>query len=304
MYKYLQKHFNIPVNAVYGSDRSIRGYYDKDFNLEVAWDTDLLSGYTSIFLSKYLPGEKRLFEPAFLGIGKALRRIKPDVVMIVGNRPYFHHAAFRAALRNNYPIIFRAETISISNANNKVFQKVKDAVLRRKYKKIRKFLYIGKESLNYYQRLGIPEEKLIFSPYCVDKNRFDCEDTSRKQSRERTRMELGIPNDAIVLMFSGKLYQHKDPSAIILAVRGLADKMRERIVLIFMGDGELRNVLENVDSAGTPHVETRFIGFINQSGMSRYFHASDILIFPSKHERWGLVVNEASLPWDPMCCFR
>jgi glycosyltransferase involved in cell wall biosynthesis len=35
------------------------------------------------------------------------------------------------------------------------------------------------------------------------------------------------------------------------------------------------------------------IGFQNQKNLSPYFHASDLLVLPSRSETWGLVVNEA-----------
>jgi glycosyltransferase involved in cell wall biosynthesis len=33
-------------------------------------------------------------------------------------------------------------------------------------------------------------------------------------------------------------------------------------------------------------------GFVNQSGMGRYYAAADVLVLPSSHEPWGLVLNE------------
>src|SRR5262245_22758868 len=43
-----------------------------------------------------------------------------------------------------------------------------------------------------------------------------------------------------------------------------------------------------------PRVEVRFLGFQNQTQLSRYYHAADLLALPSRQlETWGLVVNEA-----------
>ena len=43
-------------------------------------------------------------------------------------------------------------------------------------------------------------------------------------------------------------------------------------------------------------IATRFIGFKNQHELSRYYHASDALVLPSRSgETWGLVVNEGLL---------
>jgi glycosyltransferase involved in cell wall biosynthesis len=41
-------------------------------------------------------------------------------------------------------------------------------------------------------------------------------------------------------------------------------------------------------------VDVRFAGFQNQSALSRFYHAADLLVLPSRTaETWGLVVNEA-----------
>src|SRR5215469_13286039 len=52
VYSAVQQQFRIPVTAIYGSDFSVAGYQDKEFNTFFAWDTDLLAGYDSVFVSQ------------------------------------------------------------------------------------------------------------------------------------------------------------------------------------------------------------------------------------------------------------
>ena len=49
--------------------------------------------------------------------------------------------------------------------------------------------------------------------------------------------------------------------------------------------------------AGLPVV---FTGFLNQSKLVNAFVAADILVVPSEHETWGVVVNEAM--WSGLPC--
>jgi glycosyltransferase involved in cell wall biosynthesis len=67
---------------------------------------------------------------------------------------------------------------------------------------------------------------------------------------------------------------------------------RDRVVIIFVGDGEERRVVEEQAGSGIP-VQVRFVGFKNQHELSPYYHAADVLALPSRSETWGLVVNEA-----------
>lgn len=41
--------------------------------------------------------------------------------------------------------------------------------------------------------------------------------------------------------------------------------------------------------------QTRFLGFVNQSGLPRVYCGSDLLVLPSEYEPFGVVVNEMML---------
>src|SRR5437879_171208 len=59
VYRHLAQKPGISVTVVFGSDFSIAGYHDREFGSNVAWDTDLVSGYTPIFLSRSCEGGAR-----------------------------------------------------------------------------------------------------------------------------------------------------------------------------------------------------------------------------------------------------
>jgi glycosyltransferase involved in cell wall biosynthesis len=68
---------------------------------------------------------------------------------------------------------------------------------------------------------------------------------------------------------------------------------RDRVSVVFLGSGQLQDELERL-ALEPPVVHAVFPGFQNQTQLSRYYHASDMLILPSREsETWGLVVNEA-----------
>jgi len=76
-------------------------------------------------------------------------------------------------------------------------------------------------------------------------------------------------------------------------VRALPESIRRRTIVVCAGDGALRGGLE-ADAARTPSVGLRVLGLQSQKALSRWYHASDLLLLPSRHsETWGLVVNEA-----------
>jgi len=294
VYRALEAKFGIPVNVIYGSDFSVKGYRDPEFKTKLAWDTDLLSGYSPIFLSRVSKGGARnAAEVTSRGLGKTLKQLSPKAVLVLGYGSGFHVAAFYEARRANLPIIFRGETTDYAKKRGIFKAFIRDRILRFIYKRCGKLLYVGQNSYKHFKRLGCPEEKLIFSPYCVNAGQFRLGDAAHTEMRHKMRQSLKIPEDQITLIFSGKLVHRKGPDLLLNAVRMMPPDLRSRVTLIFLGSGQLEKELRML-SGKSPSVKSVFAGFQNQSQLSDYYHAADLLVLPSRHsETWGLVVNEA-----------
>ncbi len=293
VYRMLQQCFGIPVTAIYSSDFSLAGYHDKEFRSTFAWDTDLLSGYTSLFLSRTSSnGSRSMKKISTGGIEKAIEKVQPKTVLLVGYAVPFYQKAFHYAWRKKYPILFRAETTDHALKRNWFKRWSRDKVLQWLYRRCHRLLYIGRHSYAHFKRLGCPEEKLVFSPYCVDTAPFQCEEKDRIRLRTTVRQNLGIEDDEIAFLFSGKQSFRKGPDLLLNATKRLPEEIRRKIAVLYMGDGELRGNLE-ICARQSPFIKARFLGFQNQSQLSGYYHAADLLVVPSRHsEVWGLVVNE------------
>jgi glycosyltransferase involved in cell wall biosynthesis len=281
----------VPIVALYGSDCSVTGYRDREFGTEFAWDTDLLSGYQAHFLNREPEGNGK--KSLFVRLRRRLKQLDPAAVMLLGYGTRFDRMAILAALSIGRPILFRAETTDHAGRRGRLAGWLRDSVLRAFYRRCRRLLYIGSRSLAHYRRLGCPEDRLVFSPYCVDTTPFRTSECDRAALRDGTRAQLGIGPDRIVLLFSGKLVPRKGVGMLPAAVRCLPPELAGRIVLAFLGEGELRLSLQQA-TVRSPAIETRFLGFQNQSKLSAFYHAADLLVLPSRQdETWGLVVNEA-----------
>jgi glycosyltransferase involved in cell wall biosynthesis len=292
VYRALAERFAVPVTVVYGSDCSVVGYQDREFGTTVAWDTDLLSGYTSRFLSRVSEGGARTPDGVSArGLARALRAVSPSAVLLVGYSPGFHRAAFLAAWRVGLPVLFRGETTDHARRRGVVTTRARDLGLRWLYRRCARLLYVGRRSHEHFRRLGCPAERLVFSPYCVDTTPFRCGETARARLREAGRRALGIAPGEILVLFAGKLSPRKGPELLVRAI-GEGSSIRGRLRLAFVGDGARREALR--DLAGRLGVRASFVGLEGQAGLSRWYHAADLLALPSLHsETWGLVVNEA-----------
>ncbi|MDB9374999.1 glycosyltransferase family 4 protein [Nodularia sphaerocarpa] len=294
VYRNLSREFNIPITVIYGSDFSVVGYQDKEFGAKFAWDTDLLSGYSSKFLSHVKTGGAQSFEEVSAqGLAATLKEIQPKALLITGYNHRLYQGAFYQGWKLQIPILFRGETTDYAIKRNKIKCLVRDRTLSLLYNSCSKLLYIGQNSENHFQHLGFSEPKLVFSPYCVDTQPFKLEIADRKLLRNTTREQLNITDTQKVLLFSGKLSYRKGVDLILPAIEKLPQEIQKQLVVLFLGNGELKSQLEK-QAQVLPDTKVHFLGFQNQTQLSDYYHAADILVLPSRYsETWGLVVNEA-----------
>jgi len=293
IWRLLGERHGIRVTAVYGSDFSVAGYRDREFGSQFAWDTDLMSGYEPVFLSRSAEGGAKTAEAVRTrGLKRALRAAHADAVLLVGYSPLFYGAACAHALGLGIPVLFRGETTDHARSRGGLAAFVRDQALRRLYARCARVLYIGERSRRHFERLGCRAEKTVFSPYGVDTTPFRCDAGARRELRGATRGRLGIDPAERVLLFCGKLSPRKGVDRILPALAGLARSTGLRARALFLGSGELESALrEQARATGVP---ATFTGFQNQSRLSGHYHASDALVLPSRHsETWGLVVNEA-----------
>ena len=293
VWQYLNQVLGIPVTVVYGSDFSVEGYRDKEFGISIAWDADLLEGYKSIFLSKSREGgAKSDLEVNVKGLEDVIFRLNPTAILSVGYSPKFHSDAVRVAKKIGIPLMFRGETNDQARVRSPLKRLIRYIYLKLFYTNFSALIHVGKQSEKHYKKLGFKTDFQFLSPYCVDPKPFQTDEFSRLACRNKVRKEIGANEDQIVLMFCGKLSPRKNPGLILEAVKGLDSSKHANFFILLVGDGELRQKLEN--EAKRLNIALKHVGFKKQYELSPFYHASDLLVLPSKlGETWGLVVNEA-----------
>jgi glycosyltransferase involved in cell wall biosynthesis len=101
-----------------------------------------------------------------------------------------------------------------------------------------------------------------------------------------------VPEDAVVAIFCAKFLERKRP---LDAVRAFAKANVPGSYLVMVGGGPLAASLkEEVARLGIGE-RVRFTGLVKYSRLAEFYAASDVLVFPSEHEPYGLPVNEAMI---------
>ena len=306
VFKELAGHPEIDLRVYFCWDFGVKGpSYDSGFNQKIKWDIPLLDGYRYEFLKNFSlrPGSGKWDYEINPGIIKEIWKENYDAILIYGWNSLTSWLAFFTAFLTKTPVFIHGENPLNQESLKSHFKiKIKKIILGFLFKRISAFLYIGEENKGFFKYYGAPEDKLIFCPYAVDNERFmesSREYTNKKRIYE-FRKELGINEEAIVILFMGKLIEKKRPLDLLKAYEFLNSKFHIlNSSLLFVGDGVLRLELEKyVKDNNLKNVY--FAGFKNQTELPKYYTLADVLVLPSgAGETWGLAVNEAmcfSLP--------
>jgi D-inositol-3-phosphate glycosyltransferase len=122
------------------------------------------------------------------------------------------------------------------------------------------------------------------------------------------RLSLGLPADADVLMFAGRIQPLKAPDVLLRAVAVLLDEtpsLRSRLVVPVVG-GPSGTGLEHPESLAQLAAElgvddvVRFVPPVAQAELARWCAAATLVAVPSYNESFGLVAAEAQATGTPV----
>ena len=151
-----------------------------------------------------------------------------------------------------------------------------------------------------------PADEITVIPPGVDLETFA---PDPRQPRVPSRTVLGLSEDAEVLLFVGRLQQHKAPDMLLRVGAELIARQparRDRLVLAVLGGPSGRT------STGHPHelhdlaVElgvsdnVRFVPPVDRPTLAEWYRAADLVIVPSHSESFGLVAIEAQACGTPV----
>lgn len=138
----------------------------------------------------------------------------------------------------------------------------------------------------YRETVGIPADRLAMIPSGI------ADEEPPSIDPIAVKAELGIPAEAPMLLFAGRLYPQKGVIDLLKAA-DLLQHVRPNLTTVIAGDGPLREELEGVADAfelqSTGRV--RFLG--HRDDVPRLLLAADALVLPSSFEGMPNVVLEA-----------
>lgn len=285
------------LHVVYASDSSVRGYADKDFGQNIAWDDPMLSGYEYTILNCEKGPIEKWGSLTGEGVKEILNKFEPSVVLLVGLNYKYDLVAYYHAVRKGIPVWLRCETQDYAVYRSKPKAAYRSLIYRLAYLGLNRIFYIGELNKKHYLDHGVSKSILRPARYGT-LDRFGAMSRAEKEHlRSNARERAGISPESFVIGFSGKFIEKKNPKILFQMLDFLPHELRKKVHLYLMGSGKLEKELKALasDVLAKYGVKTYFPGFVNQSQLPAHYLAMDIMILPSRRmgETWGLVSNEA-----------
>ncbi len=119
--------------------------------------------------------------------------------------------------------------------------------------------------------------------------------------QEVARAELGVPRDAVLLLFVGRIQPHKGPDVLVRAAAELARRrpdLRDRLVVGILGGASGSGVrspmgLDALAERRGIGANVRLVPPVDRATLAQWYRAADVVAVPSHSESFGLVAVEA-----------
>lgn len=172
----------------------------------------------------------------------------------------------------------------------------KEALKRFAFPRVDATLGNGQESRSFAMRYGTAPEQAMTLPHVIDSGYFRRGRERALPDREALRQELGLRG--VTFVYVGRLWWGKGLGYLLDAYGSLPQRTPADVSLLLVGDGpDLDELQQQCERSRLSNVV--FAGFQQKSELPRFLAASDVFVFPTLGDPYGLVVDEAmasSLP--------
>lgn len=214
-------------------------------------------------------------------LGKFLKQEKPDVIISAG----FGMATIKSVF---HKIRFGCKLIIWSGSlttEGKGFAGLRNFIRKRLVAKSDGFVAYGTRALKYLISLGADPKRAHIALNTVDTAFFSRETKKLKDLKKEQ-------DNFRRLTYVGYLSERKRVD-VLLDVFGELSKTRNDVSLHIIGDGSAKDQLMAKTKAMDLETKVIFHGFRQKEELPQYYAVTDLFLFQTGFDIWGLVLNEA-----------
>ncbi|MGB3345739.1 MAG: glycosyltransferase family 4 protein [Candidatus Humimicrobiia bacterium] len=216
-----------------------------------------------------------------------------DVVHLHNFRSYQNNVVYKYAKKYRIPYILQAHGSSLRIIEKQRLKKLYDWVWGYKIlKDSSKLIAVSKVEVEQYKKIGVDDNKIVLIPNGLDVERF-----KNLPKHGQFREKHGIKENHIIL-FLGRIHKIKGVDFLIKAFGSLVKEMDNVILVIAGPDDGYRKECEKLTKDLNLRDRVKFIGCVDN--VAETYQDTDVLIYPSIYEIFGLVPFEAIMCGTPV----
>jgi glycosyltransferase involved in cell wall biosynthesis len=254
--------------------------------------------HRAVFLEgRRVPGLYRVLRheyPISLGVFRALAASRPEVVVVSGWSTFASQAAAGWCRRRGVPYVLLVES-NERDPRPGWRRAAKWAVVPPVLRGAAEVLVVGRLARESMLMRGVPPQRISLFADTIDVRHFGAEADRLRAHRPALRAEAGLAADDVAVLSVARLAREKGLDTLVRAVALARDP---RLVLVLAGSGAERDRLAAL--AVEFGVQLVFLPDIPWERISERFAIADVFALLSRHEPWGVVVNEAAASGLPL----
>ncbi len=165
------------------------------------------------------------------------------------------------------------------------------------YAQADRYLAVSEPLAESLRRHGVAAERIVRVSNGLDLRRFR---PAAEGERDALRRSLGLPLDAVLILFAGFFSRDKGPHILFEAWRRIAGGAAAGSSLVFVGATESRYYEVDAalaagirDTAAAEGLAGRIVFAGETRTIEDYFRAADLFVFPTRREAFGMTLVEA-----------
>jgi glycosyltransferase involved in cell wall biosynthesis len=166
---------------------------------------------------------------------------------------------------------------------------LKEALKRRIFGRVDGVITAGQDGQAMAHRYGVDPDRIHIVRHVIDVDFFASATALARRLREETRAALGL--HGVVYLYVGRLWQGKGVRLLLDAYTNVASDRDLATSLLVVGDGPDEPVVRRLSA--DQGLSVRLAGFRHKDELPLMYAASDIFVFPTLGDPYGLVVDEA-----------
>ena len=236
------------------------------------------------FRSRYLP--RLSIGGHGVGLASGLLRREPPDLLVMQYGAFEYVLGWAGAFLLGWRTAFWVEATFESWVRRRP---QREWLKRRMFSRVDAILTAGEDGSAFARRYGASDDRIHVVRHVVDASYYSAQRSKGGADRGVLRRRLGI--EGTLFLYVGRLWEPKGIFELVEAY----ERIREAGILarlVIVGDGQdesrLRSMIESRHLDGVT-----FGGFVQREDLPTWYAAADVLVFPTRGDPYGMVVDEA-----------